>query len=66
MLTCNADDHSLMRQFHAPGDEKRMIVILEEQDFEAWLGATPKDATAFVRQYPAELMTARVSRVQRR
>jgi hypothetical protein len=28
MLTINADDHALMRNFHKPQDEKRMIVIL--------------------------------------
>jgi putative SOS response-associated peptidase YedK len=59
MLTLNADEHELMRQFHAPGDEKRMVVILEEREFDAWLQAEPKDAMAFVRQFPAEQMTAR-------
>lgn len=28
MLTINADDHALMNQFHKPGEEKRMVVIL--------------------------------------
>jgi putative SOS response-associated peptidase YedK len=37
MLTVNADDHPLMRNFHRPEDEKRMVVILEEADFDAWL-----------------------------
>jgi putative SOS response-associated peptidase YedK len=37
MLTVNADDHPLMRHFHRPEDEKRMVVILEEADFDAWL-----------------------------
>jgi putative SOS response-associated peptidase YedK len=27
MLTINADDHPLMRLFHKPADEKRMVVI---------------------------------------
>jgi putative SOS response-associated peptidase YedK len=59
MLTLNADDHPLMCQFHAPADEKRMVVILQEEDIEPWLRAEPGNAMAFVRQYPAELMTAR-------
>jgi putative SOS response-associated peptidase YedK len=59
MLTVNADDHELMRNFHAPGDEKRMVVILEETQFDAWLQADPGNAMSFVRPYPAELMTAR-------
>jgi putative SOS response-associated peptidase YedK len=40
MLTVNADDHPLMRHFHRPEDEKRMVVILEEADFDAWLDPT--------------------------
>jgi putative SOS response-associated peptidase YedK len=30
MITTNADDHSLMRRFHRPDDEKRTVVILNE------------------------------------
>jgi putative SOS response-associated peptidase YedK len=37
MLTVNADDHPFMRRFHAPNDEKRMVVILDSEDFEQWL-----------------------------
>lgn len=32
MLTVNADDHALMKRFHRRGDEKRMVVILDEAD----------------------------------
>jgi hypothetical protein len=32
MLTINADDHPFMRQYHKPEDEKRMVVILNEND----------------------------------
>jgi putative SOS response-associated peptidase YedK len=59
MLTINADQHELMRHFHAPADEKRMVVVLDENEIESWLNATPKDAPAFFRKYPAELLTAR-------
>lgn len=37
MLTVNADGHPLMKNFHRPEDEKRMVVVLEEADFDAWL-----------------------------
>ena len=30
MLTINADSHDLMKSFHKPADEKRMVVILPE------------------------------------
>ena len=59
MLTINADQHELMRHFHAPADEKRMVVVLDENEIESWLNATPKDAPAFFRQFPAEMLTAR-------
>ena len=39
MLTINADEHALMKRFHKVGDEKRMVVILNEADYDAWLGS---------------------------
>lgn len=58
MLTINADDHSFMRQFHKPDDEKRMVVILEETDYDAWLMAPAAESLDFLRQYPAEHLKA--------
>ncbi len=46
MLTCNADTHPFMKRFHAPGDEKRMVVILEPPQFEDWLECPVKEAKA--------------------
>ena len=56
MLTINADDHPVMNQFHKPGDEKRMVVILPEQSYSDWLTAGPDHARAFLLQYPADLL----------
>ncbi|ROR25175.1 putative SOS response-associated peptidase YedK [Comamonas sp. BIGb0124] len=54
MLTVNADDHELMRNFHKPHDEKRMVVILGEGSYDAWLDSLPGPASSdFMRQYPA-------------
>lgn len=58
MLTINADDHPLMRNFHRAGEEKRMVVILDEADYDAWLTATPATAPGFLRQYPAAALVA--------
>lgn len=58
MLTVNADDHPLMRQFHKSGDEKRMVVILPEAAYDDWLSAPAERSRAFLVQYPAELMMA--------
>jgi putative SOS response-associated peptidase YedK len=59
MLTVNADEHSLMRRFHRPTDEKRMVVILRPDQYDAWLHAPPEQAPEFLGQYPAELMAAK-------
>jgi len=39
MLTVNADEHPVMRQFHKPGDEKRTPVIIAPELHEKWLSA---------------------------
>ena len=58
MLTINADDHPVMRQFHKPEDEKRMVVILNEGDYDAWLQAPASESNDFLRQFPADNLVA--------
>jgi putative SOS response-associated peptidase YedK len=58
MLTINADDHSVMRQFHKPDDEKRMVVILNETDYDPWLQSSANESRDFLRQYPADGLLA--------
>jgi putative SOS response-associated peptidase YedK len=53
MLTINADDHPLMRNFHRPEDEKRMVVILSPDYFDAWLSAKAEQSDRFFIPYPA-------------
>jgi putative SOS response-associated peptidase YedK len=56
-LTINADDHPFMRQFHKPGDEKRSLVIVPPDDYDAWLSCRdPEIARSFLTLYPANLM----------
>ncbi|NGZ86924.1 SOS response-associated peptidase [Duganella aceris] len=58
-LTINADDHPLMGRFHKPGDEKRTLVIVPQDEWEDWLDCKdPEYARGFLRRYPAELMTS--------
>lgn len=52
LLTIDAAGHALMRRFHRPGKEKRMVVLLAEDRFEAWLLARPEEAPAFLRPFP--------------
>ncbi len=54
MLTINADEHPLMRNFHRPEDEKRMVVILPPDYFDDWLSAKPEQSARFLIPYPAQ------------
>jgi putative SOS response-associated peptidase YedK len=58
MLTINADGDALMQRFHKPDDEKRMVVILEPEQFDLWLHCRADDAPEFFKRYPAERLVA--------
>jgi putative SOS response-associated peptidase YedK len=58
MLTINADNHPLMRRFHKPGDEKRMVVILEPDEYASWLHAPIEQFSSFLREFPSEKLVA--------
>ena len=58
MLTINADTHGLMRNFHRPDNEKRMVVVLPEARYEDWLTASLPDAKALLLPYPADALLA--------
>lgn len=55
MLTVNVDDHPLMKRFHRPGDEKRMVVMLHPDDYMGWLTCSVQDAPSYFRQWHGEL-----------
>ncbi|HVL75369.1 MAG TPA: SOS response-associated peptidase [Noviherbaspirillum sp.] len=59
MLTVNADGHPMMQRFHKPNDEKRMVVILDPEQYDAWLHCTPDEAVHYFTRYPSEGLTAR-------
>ncbi len=56
MLTINADKNPLMNQFHKASDEKRMIVILPPESYDAWLRASQSESEDFLQTWPAKLM----------
>ncbi|HYF61140.1 MAG TPA: SOS response-associated peptidase [Burkholderiaceae bacterium] len=58
MLTVNADGHELMQRFHKPQDEKRMVVVLDEADYDRWLDAPQDAAPEFLARYPADALHA--------
>lgn len=58
LLTVNANSHALLSRYQQPGNEKRMLVILNEGAYDAWLGTRPEKAREFMRSYPANWLTA--------
>jgi len=61
MLTINADTHPMFKEMHRPdparppqAQDKRMVVILPEAQYEAWLDAPAQRSMAFTHPFPAE------------
>lgn len=59
-LTINADTHPLLRRMHKPGDEKRSLVIVPPDDYDAWLGCRDSE---LARTYLVQQAAARLSGV---
>lgn len=47
MLTINANQHSFMKQFHNPNDEKRSIIVIPEESRQDWLHCDHEEANEF-------------------
>ncbi len=70
MITINADNHELMRRMHKPErdkvgnvlppelQDKRMVVVLDDNVQDAWLRASPAEAEQLVQQWPAHRFSA--------
>ena len=65
MLTIHADDHPIFKELHRPDikrpadkQDKPMVVILNEDAYDAWLDAPPEASMDFMRQYPREKLVA--------
>ncbi|GAC1543189.1 MAG: hypothetical protein NVS2B4_21710 [Ramlibacter sp.] len=56
MLTVNAEQHPLMKRFHRPEDEKRMVVILDPEDYGNWLACRVQDAPTYLRPWAKPLL----------
>jgi putative SOS response-associated peptidase YedK len=55
MLTVNADGHPVMQRFHKPGDEKRMVLVIEPKDYGRWLSCPVEEAPSFFAQWQGRL-----------
>ncbi len=65
MLTMNADSHPLMNRMHKPDpkladdqQDKRSVIPLEPQDWQAWLFAPTEQAAGLLKLSPAERFIA--------
>lgn len=61
MLTLNATAHPLMSKFHKPDDEKRSVVVIENQDLTNWLRATHEEARQLIKLSPEGYLNADLS-----
>lgn len=60
MLTINADGPPVMQRFHKPGDEKRSVVILPDDEWGDWLRAkSVETARGLLRPIEANLLRVR-------
>lgn len=67
MLTVNADKHPVMNRMHAPGKEKRSVVIVPRQQWNDWLACRdPEVARTFMTLLPAEAMATEPAPIVRR
>ena len=55
MLTVNADAHPQYARLHKPGDEKRMPIILDREDYGDWLRCPVAEAPRFFRLWNGPL-----------
>ena len=56
MLTVNADQHPLYRRMHKPGEEKRMVVILDREEYLPWLECGVLEAPRYFRPWSGTLL----------
>ncbi|EYS89459.1 ATP synthase I [Cupriavidus sp. SK-4] len=67
MLTVNADKHPVMSRMHAPGKEKRSVVIVPRHQWGDWLDCRePEVARSFMTLYPSDQMAAEPAPIVRR
>lgn len=67
MLTVNADQHPLMKRMHAPGKEKRSVVIVPRLQWDDWMTCRdPELERSFMTLYPEGQMATEPAPIVRR
>lgn len=62
LLTINADGHGIFGHLHKPQDEKRMVVILSEDQYTDWLNVSVAQSMDFMRAFAAPSLTTHAPR----
>ena len=52
MITMDAKDHEMMREFHEPGEIKRSVIVIPHDQRDAWLTHQSTDLSQFVHGFP--------------
>lgn len=66
MLTVNATGHPIMKHFHRPEDEKRSVVVLNDNEYINWLFADNKQARVRLNIAPDNLLISEVAPLRAR
>ena len=54
MITMDAIDHPMMKDFHEPGPIKRSVIIIPEARLDEWLSLKQPNLSSFVLGFPVE------------
>ena len=54
MITMDAIDHPMMKEFHEPGNIKRSVIVIPQQRLQEWLTLRHPDIRGFVEGFPVE------------
>lgn len=54
MLSMDAIDHPMMKDFHEPGQVKRSVIVIPHARLDEWLNLSVPDVTGFAQGFPVE------------
>ena len=54
MITMDAIDHPMMKEFHEPGNIKRSVIVIPHHRVDEWLSWKSPDIRSFVESFPVE------------
>ena len=54
MITLDAIDHPMMKEFHEPGPIKRAVMVIPHARLDEWLSLNTPDLRSFVEGFPVE------------